>query len=230
MLKAIIFDFDGVIADSEPLHYKALLAVAQELGITFDYEEYGQTYIGYDDRDAFRIMLGISPGTRGTPAQESKITQLLSLKAAAFEAVVETGITPIPGILDIIRAASAEKMPIAIASGATRTDIDLVLRKLDLTHLFATIVSASDVEHSKPNPASYQRAVMKLAAKHLDLDITPQDCLAIEDTIAGITSAQKAGLMTLAVATTNPAEILKIANRVIAGPHEITLETLKQWY
>ncbi len=229
MLKAIVFDFDGVIADSEPLHYKALLAVAQELGITFDYEEYSETYLGYDDRDTFRLMLGITPGTRGTPDQEAKITQLTHLKATFFEAIVEGGIKPLPGILDLIQAASKE-MPIAIASGACRADIELVLRKLGLASLFSTIVSADDVENSKPHPASYERAVLKLAAKHPDLDITPQNCLAIEDTRAGLTSAKTAGLMTLAVTTTNTAENLKIATRIIAGPHEITLQTLKQWY
>jgi beta-phosphoglucomutase len=230
MLQAIIFDFDGVIADSEFIHYKAFLAIAQELGITFDYEEYLETYVGFSDRDAFRIMVGAVPGKPGTPAQEAKVKTLVELKAAAFEKIVAQGIQPVPGTIDLIHAANSEGLPIAIASGATRQDIQIVLQKLGIATLISIIVSADDVEQSKPHPASYTLAFQKLSQKHPAKNLTPENTLAIEDTHAGLTSAKKAGFMTLGVATTGPASLLGIANRVIPNPSHVTLDTLRQWY
>jgi beta-phosphoglucomutase len=229
MLKAIVFDFDGVIADSEPLHYRAFLKVAQEFGVTFTYDQYLRDFIGFDDRDAFRVMLGAKPGAIASPTIEEKVGRLTLLKAKAFELAVEEGIDTIPGTVDLIKQAGAQ-MPIAIASGATRADIDLILAKLGLAHLFSTIVSADDVERSKPDPASYRMAVELLTRKHPKADLAPEFCLAIEDTHAGLTSAKTAGLMTLGVATTGPAESLSVAHRVIAGPHETNLDQLRAWF
>src|SRR5262245_12048442 len=108
MLKAIVFDFDGVIVDSELLHYRAFLKVAATVGVRFSYDEYLEKYIGYDDRDAFRVMLGLPVGP-GSEANEKRVAALVEKKADAFEEVVHEGIEPIAGVVDFIRAAS--KLP-----------------------------------------------------------------------------------------------------------------------
>ena len=229
MLKAIVFDFDGVIVDSEPTHYRAFIRVAEKIGVKFTYDEYLETYIGYDDRDAFRVMLGLPAGKEGSATEHAKVGELVEAKADAFEAVVAEGVDTIPGMVDLIREAG-EKMPIAIASGATKRDIELILGGLKLRHLFKTIVTADDVERSKPDPASYALAAQKLAKIHADLALEPGHCLAIEDTAAGIESARGAGLMTLGITTTGTADKLHRAMRVEPDPASLNLAKLVKWY
>lgn len=227
MFKAVIFDFDGVIVDSEPLHYRAFLDVTRSFGKTFDYDEYLRTFIGYDDRDAFRVML-TGKAEPGDAALEQRITQLGRDKAVAFERAVAEGIEPTPGVVRFIDEAAAAG-PIAICSGATRFDIDLIVQRLRLQDRFQTIVSADDVERSKPHPASYALAVERLAAQHAQLDLRPGECLAIEDTAAGLRSARDAGLYTVGLASTGPRELLRDAHRVIDSFDQITIDVVRQW-
>jgi HAD superfamily hydrolase (TIGR01509 family) len=229
MLKAIVFDFDGIIVDSEPLHYRAFLRVGERLGVRFSYEEYLDTYIGYDDRDAFRVMLGLPAGAKSGGADEARIAALVEEKADAFEAIVGEGIAPIAGAPELIRGLSGV-VPIAIASGATARDIELILRRLDLHASFEAIVSADQVAKSKPDPASYALAVETLARRLPALRIEPGDCLAIEDTAAGVESARGAGLLTLGMTTTGTAEKLHRAHRVVAGFEGLTWEGLRAWF
>jgi len=228
-LKAVVFDFDGVIVDSEPLHYRSFLRIAEPLGKTFTWEEYLQTYIGFDDRDAFRVILGGKPGVPGTEAEEAQVIQMGLDKAKAFEAEVEAGIDPIPGVLELIDSI-ASRMPIAISSGATRFDIDLILGKLDLKDCFKIIVTADRVARSKPDPQSYALAVQELAQAHPQHGLEPSVCLAIEDTAAGIASAKGAGLMALGLAHGDSASLLHQANRVIDSFVGVNVDTLHEWF
>lgn len=121
-------------------------------------------------------------------------------------------------------------MPIAIASGATRLDIELMLEGLGLRERFELIVSANDVSVSKPHPQTYARAAEQLAAMHPGLGLRPGECLAIEDTAAGIESATGAGLLTLGLTTTGPAETLHRAMRVVPNLTGVTIDQLRRWY
>ncbi len=226
MLKAIVFDFDGIIVDSEPVHFQAFLMVAKGIGLTFDYEKYLADFIGFDDRDAFRVMLDMT-GFEGDKAP--RIAELCGQKEKAFDALVSAGVSVIPGAVELIDEASAA-MPVAIASGATRHDIDLMLEPLGRRDAFETIVSADDVARSKPDPQSYAEAVRRLAAEHPALGLQPGECLSIEDTAAGVASARDAGLMTLGVTTTGPASALREATRVIDTLEGVGVATLRRWY
>ncbi len=236
MLRAIVFDFDGVVVDSEPLHYQAFVLVGKGIGFEFTYEQYLATYIGFDDRDAFRVMLGAA----GREVTEAKIAELCTQKQRAFDAVAamgqgragepgenksgDGGTLAIPGALALIDECYAVDFPRAIASGATRQDIDLMLGLLDRRDRFEIIVTADDVAYSKPDPASYALAVDRL-------EIDPDHTLAIEDTVAGLISAREAGLRTLALATTTDADKLRgHADRVIDDLTGIDLEQLRMWY
>ena len=227
MFKAVIFDFDGVIVDSEPLHYRAFLDVARSFGKTFDYDEYLRTFIGYDDRDAFRVML-TGQAEPGDAALEQRIVQLGRDKAVAFERIVNEGIEPTPGVMRFIDEAAAAG-PIAICSGATRFDIELIVNRLGLSERFETIVSADDVERSKPHPASYALAVERLAQQHAALELKPGECLAIEDTAAGLRSARDAGLYTVGLASTGPRELLRDAHRVIDSFDDLSIKAARRW-
>ena len=234
MLKAIVFDFDGVIVDSEPLHFRAVARVAESLGITFDYDYYVEHLIGYDDRDVGRILLaradgaGQEAGPEAFEGDEVRVTEMKDRKAEVFEQIVREGVGPIDGALELIEEAS-QQMPIAIGSGATRADIDLILDTLDLRGRFDPIVTANDVRRSKPDPETYARAVTRLAESHPNLNLLPGDCLAIEDTAAGLESARGAGLRTLGLTTSGPADRLRGAHRVVDSLAGISLENLRQW-
>ncbi len=227
MLKAIVFDFDGVLCDSEPLHYRAFAQVMGDIGKTFTYDEYLQRYVGYDDRDALRVMFEESarPEARSAVA----IAQWIKKKGDAFEALVAQGAESFPGTVEFVRHV-AVAMPLAIASGATRRDIDLILAGMGLAELFSVIVTADDVKRSKPDPETYRVAVEKLAARHLALGLVPGDCLAIEDTAAGLESARAAGLKTLGLTTTSDAAALAIAQRTVATLENLTPADLQAWY
>ena len=107
MLKAIVFDFDGVIVDSEPLHYRSFLHVARGLGIEFSYDQYLNRYVGFDDRDGFQAMLADAAGSKqNVPVSHEQIVRLCQEKAVAFETVVAEGFETIPGILKLIEQAS----------------------------------------------------------------------------------------------------------------------------
>ncbi|HEX7008643.1 MAG TPA: HAD family phosphatase [Phycisphaeraceae bacterium] len=230
MLKAIVFDFDGVLVDSEPLHYRAFLEVGRgELGLSFDYEEYLDRLVGYDDRDAFRLLLTQAGQQHGQAELEARVAQLCQQKQQAFEQQVGLGVTAISGALELVDEAAAA-MPIAIASGATVRDIELVLGGLGRRDRFQVIVAADHVRRSKPDPESYALAVEQLAQRHKSLELSPADCLAIEDTAAGIASARGAGLMTLGLATTGPADRLHNAHRVIPSLQGVGLAQLREWF
>ena len=226
MIAAIVFDFDGVIADSEPLHYEAFVAVSRRFGLDFDYETYARRYIGFDDRDAFRAMLD-EVGASANDA--ASIASLTAQKAAAFEQCVQAGIRALPGAIELVHAASAA-MPVAIASGATRRDIDLILDKLGIADRFELIVSADDVARSKPDPETYRQAVRRLADRHTGHGIKATTCVAIEDTTAGLASARAAGLKTVGIDPTDSAGGLDGADHTLGSLRELTLEQLHRWW
>jgi len=229
MLKAIVFDFDGILVDSEPVHFEAFREVGRSLGYDFDYQHYLDQLIGFDDRDAFDYILRSGGAVSTKAPKQPNIATLCDQKQRAFERLVQRGIDPIPGAVELVDAA-ARRMPIAIASGATMTDITLMLDQLGRRGVFEIIVSADQVQRSKPDPESYAMAVDRLAQKHPELALGPANCLAIEDTPAGVASARDAGLMTLGVASTGPAEKLHEAMRVTDTLEGVGLHELREWF
>ena len=158
-LRAIVFDFDGVIANSEPLHFRGYRDVLADEGITLSEPDYYEQYLGFDDVGAFQAI-GERHGTAWTGAQ---ITDLVARKAVRLELLERDMSVLFPGAADAIRRASAA-MPIAIASGARGEEIRRVLIRENLTACFAAIVAAEDTAVSKPSPDPYLRALALLAA------------------------------------------------------------------
>ncbi len=225
MLQAIVFDFDGVIVDSEPIHFRAFAELGRSIGYELDYPRYLRDFVGFDDRDGFRTMLE----ELGKPADDDRVAELCRRKQQIMLRLFEQGVPMIPGVRELIDQAHGH-LPIAVASGATRMDIDTVLRGLGMTDRFEVIVTADDVARSKPDPQTYTLAVEQLAARHPDLGLRPGTCLAIEDTPFGIASARAAGLMTLGLATTGPADRLFDAHRVVDHLQAVDLDTLHHWF
>jgi HAD superfamily hydrolase (TIGR01509 family) len=183
--------------------------VLAPLGKTISWPEYVKTFIGFDDRDAFRHAVP----NLGTGELQTLITK----KASVFQKLTQSGgAAALPGSVALIKHLSG-KIPIAICSGALRADILPILGNLGIEKTFDTIVTADDTHISKPDPAPY-----KLAMQRLDV----KDGLAIEDTPAGIASAKGAGLKALAVTNSYPPESLTQADAIVASLEGLTLEQL----
>ena len=201
---AVIFDFDGVIVDTEPIHYQVFQQILEPLGMGYTWQEYTDTYMGFDDRDAFREAFRAA----GRSITQDRLQELINQKATQFEQVVARGVTPYPGVVEQIKELAAHGIPLAICSGALRSDIMPILEQLDIKHFFSHIVTADDVPQSKPHPASYLKAKDLLLTSFPE-KLNPSSLIyAIEDTPAGIQSAKGAGLNVVAVTNSYPAEKL----------------------
>ena len=223
MLRAIVFDFDGVIANSEPLHFRAYREVLAGHGVELTEADYFKRYLGFDDQGAFEAMSAHS----GLAWSAGQITGMIQDKAQRLEALERDGAILFPGAEAAIQAA-AGVMPIAIASGALGSEIRRVLDRAHLTRHFSAIVSAEDTAASKPAPDPYLRAVALLAAGHGPLE--PRDCAAVEDSRWGLESARAAGLRTVAVAHTYDASELKPADLVIPSMRAFDLEEIRRLF
>ena len=206
-LRAAVFDFDGVIVDSEPLHYRSLRDALRPEGVEISEAEYLQVYLAYDDREAIRLALE-HHGQSTDPARRERIE---ARKVETFARLIPE-IPVFDGVRDLVRALEAE-MPLAIASGARHDEVDAILRGVGLRDAFEAIVGAEDAERTKPDPAPYLEAARRLAARTPGL--APADCLAFEDSMPGIASALVAGMKVVGVAHSYPAEKLRAAHRVV---------------
>ena len=208
--RALIFDFDGVIADDEPLHLAAFQEALAAAGIALTRESYYARYLGFDDRDAVVEALREA----GRPAPPERVRALMAAKADAFLRLVRAGAPLFPGVPAFVREAAA-RVPLAVASGALRHEIELVLAQAGLADLFAAIVSAEDVRAGKPSPESFLCALDRLRGRLPDL--VPGECLVIEDSQPGVESARRAGMRCLAVTNSHPADALRGADLIVSS-------------
>jgi beta-phosphoglucomutase len=204
--ETVIFDFDGVIVDTEPLHYAAFQRTLEPLGLHFTWQEYVETYIGFDDRDAFKHAFC----SKGTTLVPDELQSLIGKKAAFFQEIIRSDVSAYPGVLNLVFYLHAHKIPLAICSGALRSDIDPILAMLGISDYFDVIVTADDVAVSKPDPECYRLAFQRLQEVHQS-HISKEATIAIEDTPAGISAAKAAGLMVCAVTNSYPADRLRQA-------------------
>jgi beta-phosphoglucomutase len=208
--EAVIFDFDGVIVDTEPLHYTAFQRLLEPLGLGFSWEQYLETYMGFDDRDAF--LEAFKKNRTGLSAAD--LQYYIDQKAGLFQEIIRDGIHAYPGVVDLIRSIRTSRTPLAISSGALRSDIAPILETLGIADCFDLIVTAEDVARSKPDPECYRLAHTRLNKIRL-LHLLPGQVLAIEDTPAGIAAAKDAGLRVIAVTNSYPATHLSQADHIV---------------
>ena len=222
MLRAIVFDFDGVIANSEPLHFRAFRDVLAEHSVDLTEVDYYTRYLGYDDLGAFRAIAR----DRGRAWSVPELSALVETKAARMEALERDASVLFPGAADAIRRA-AEAVPIAIASGALGAEIHRVLEGANLTRHFAAIVAAEDTPAGKPAPDPYRLAV-RLIAEAIGREVAATECVAIEDSRWGIESARTAGLRAVGVTSSYAASELPGADLFIGSLAELDVEALRR--
>ena len=214
-MQAIVFDFDGVLADSEPLHLATYQEVFGALGVTLTREDYYEHYLGYDDEGVFRRMAAI----QGWTLDEGRIAALIAEKSRIFDEAIATADVLYPGARACIERL-ATTFPLGIASGALKHEIRMILERAGLLHHFRFIVASGDTPNSKPSPDPYARA----AELH---QRPPAACVAIEDSRWGIESARAAGLRCVGITNTYPAHELTAADIVIDSLDEFTIELIE---
>jgi beta-phosphoglucomutase len=219
-MDAIIFDFDGVLVDSEPIHFACFAAVLAKRGIQLTREDYYAKYLGFDDHDCLHAVCarnGLNPG-------EADIAAMTAQKTLLVKQALGESTRAQPGAVELISAAAAAGVPLAICSGALREEIELASKSIGILQYFSSIVSAKDVAHGKPDPRGYKMAIRQLAATR---PLQPDKCVAIEDAPAGIEAALAAGMKVLAVTTSYPPESLTGAHKVVASLVDVNISVLE---
>lgn len=212
MLKAVIFDFNGVIVDDEPLHLELFRRVLGEEGIGLTDEDYHAKYLGYDDRGCFTAALA-DAGRVELAADAAFIAELIGRKAAYYREAIEQSFLLFPGAVELVKKLAA-KYPMAIASGALRGEIEIVLNRGGIRECFKEIIASEDVAACKPDPEGYVRALAALNTNIVGR-IQPDECLVIEDSIAGVEAAKLAGMRCLAVTNSYKADELANADWIV---------------
>jgi beta-phosphoglucomutase len=193
MLRAVLFDFDGTIAQSEPLHYAAFAEVLARRGIPLPDTVYYERYVALTDRECLGRMLE----DFGRPDLRDDVAGLLREKSDAMAVRIARGVPLCPGVEGFVDAA-VERAALAIVSGALRNEIATVLARSGLERFFSVIVSAEDVRAGKPEPEGYRLAIERLRRRGLS-DLDAGECLAVEDAPKGIAAARAAGVRVLAL-------------------------------
>ena len=218
-MRAAIFDFDGVIANSEPLHFSALRDALLADGIRITEEEYYRLYLAYDDRGAIRLALE----HHTSPRDADRVEVIARRKAQIFEERLPS-IPFFAGVPELVRSL-AEEMPLAIASGARRREIEEMLTAGALRDSFRAIVGAEDVARGKPDPEPYLTAAARLLP--VAPRLRPEECVAFEDSMPGIAAARAAGMKVVAVTNSYPAAKLGAAHLVVESLLDLDRSALR---
>ena len=222
--EAVVFDFDGVIADTERLHCDMFLKVLEPHRISFTWEEYIDRYMGCDDRDAFRKAFRLAGREE---LDDRQLKKLVDTKSRQFLEAIRDGVRTYPGVIQLIKTLHASNIPLAICSGALRSDLDPILSRLGIACYFTLIVSADDVRKGKPDPEGYMRAFRELTLTRRAKISAAGACLAVEDTPDGIKAAKRAGLSVLAVTNSHPAAELSWADHVADSLEDVRFEEVR---
>lgn len=221
-MDAILFDFDGVIVDSEPIHLAAFQQVLGQQGLTLSREDYYSRYLGYDDRDCF----GAVGRDKGKPFAAKQIAEMTAAKTQIVQDALAESIQAMPGAVELISAAAEASVPLAICSGALRGEIVQAARTVGVLGMFPTIIAAEDVQRGKPDPQGYRLAAEALSAD-LARPVRHERCVVVEDSPAGIEAGKALGMKVLAVTNSYEAQVLAAADRVVDSLAEVTLESLE---
>jgi beta-phosphoglucomutase len=216
--RAVLFDFDGVIVNSEPLHFFAFQEVLKGEQIELSEEEYYSELLGLDDRGGFRHMFE----KHGRPLDPKTFLRVMTRKKEMMMRQIQSRkYAALPHVEEFVRALW-RNYPLAICSGALRDEIEAMLEGVALRDCYSVIVSAEDVEKGKPDPEGYLLTT-KLISEKIRKRLEPSDCLVIEDAPSVVETVRQAGFPVLGLTTSHSAEKMNGANWVSASldPEEI---------
>lgn len=223
-LQAVFFDCNGVIIDDEPIHMRLFQEVLGQQGITLTNEEYYETYIGMDDKGAFQHSLKES----GRPVTPEIIVEMVAQKAARYQKVIAKEMILFPGAVALVKSLAQENIPLGLVSGALRNEIELILKSAGIRDVFKILVASEDFTHGKPNPEPYVMGFERMGKALNNFSLNPSQCVAIEDTEAGVNSARSAGMRVLAVTTSGAEEKVRAAEHIVTSLEIITPDDIRK--
>ena len=223
MLKAVIFDFDGVITDSEVLHLRAFNRSLAPYGVEITVKDYYQDYLGFSDFDCYKALIE----QRLLEVDEAEIGDIIEAKSKIFEELTKTEGRTIEGVHDFLKMLEQNHVPMAICSGSLMAEIELMLEEAGLRDFFEAIVSAEQVKKGKPHPEGFLLSLEKLNRGRKS-PIGAGQCIAIEDSRWGLEAAKAAGMHTIAVTNSYDAEQLSMAEKIVARLSDLSMEDLQQ--
>jgi beta-phosphoglucomutase len=222
MIRAIVFDLDGTLADTESLHFEAFRTTLAPHEIQLDRDEYFGRLIGFSDQDLFTTLLA----ERARTPDDALVARLMAAKAALYQASIADHDVLYPGAAEFVRRC-AERFPLIIVTGTLKTEAELILRHGQIREFFLDIIAAEDVAHGKPEPDGFLAALGRLGfLLRPRPSIVAAECLAIEDTAAGVAAARRAAMKVLAVGQTAPAVELVGAHLFRPSLRETDLDEL----
>ena len=223
MLKAVIFDFDGVITDSEILHLRAFNQSLAQYGIEITKNDYYTMYLGFNDTDCYKLL--IEKGL--LKMDEQQINTLMIQKKKLFEQLAKAEGKMIEGVRDFLNMLEQNNIPMAICSGSLLTEVEMVLEDARLRHLFEAIVSGEQVKKGKPDPEGFLLSLQRLN-ENRENPIMANQCIVIEDSHWGLEAAKAAGMHTIAVTNSYDAEQLSMADKIVERLNELSIDDLQQ--
>jgi len=224
MFRAVIFDFDGVIVDSEPLHLKAFNTVLAQFGIKISNGSYYNDYLGFTDFECFSRVAE----KNNLRFDQAGLNDLINRKCEVFADLARTGggiIKAVPQFLEMLSKSNIRR---AICSGALLCDIELMLDGSGLQPFFEVVVTAEDVTKGKPDPEGFLLALQRLNESSGKESLTANNCVVIEDSHWGLEAAGAAGMHTVAVTSSYAADELSMAEKVVAGLDELSINDLQR--
>ncbi|MGL5197265.1 MAG: HAD family hydrolase [Chroococcales cyanobacterium] len=228
-LKAILFDFNGVIINDESIHEALINELLLAENLHPKKGEFWQICLGRSDRACIAELFAL----RGRFLTEEALSALIARKAIAYQERLAT-LNKLPifmGVDDLIYKLRGAQLKLAVVSGALRSEVELVLNRANMAQYFSVIVAGDDITASKPEPDGYLLAVERLNQQYPELNLTPRDCLAIEDTPAGIQAAQRAGIQVVGIANTYPFHMLqRQADWTVDYLRDVELDRLKEFF
>jgi beta-phosphoglucomutase len=223
MLRAVIFDFDGVITDSEILHFRSLNKVLARFGFRMTKEDYYQNYLGFSDLDFFKEL----KRKAGLKLNSRQTRQALEEKKQLYEKLAVTEGKIIEGVRGFLEMLSQNNILMAICSGALLPEINLILEGAKLNPFFEVIVSAEQIKKGKPAPDGLLLTLQKLNEKN-ENPIKAGQCIVIEDSRWGLEAARAAGMHPVAVTNSYGPEQLTLAEKVVDHLGELSMNDLQQ--
>jgi len=209
-IRAIAFDLDGTLSDTEALHFAAFAEVIRPAGIEIPREEYYSRLIGLNDRDCFATLLH----EHGQRADEARLAELTERKAVVYGAMIANRDVLYPGAEGFVRRC-AERFPLIVVTGTLHAEAEVILQRAGLRGLFVDIIAAEDTERGKPEPDGFLTALGRLGfILRPHPSIVAAECLVVEDTAAGVEAARRAGMKVLALCQTASASDLRAADLI----------------
>ena len=211
--KAVIWDMDGVIADTAPYHLSAWQEVFRKRGVKFTEEDFKRNFGRRNDT--------IIRDTLGEQIAQGEIDAIAREKEETFRSLAGQKIKPFPGAVALLQSLRKHKFKMAIASSTPMENIQLITRSLGIDNCFQSIVTGQDVTEGKPSPQSFLLAAQRLG-------VEPRNCIVIEDAVAGVAAAKRAGMRCLAITNTHPRQSLKQADLIVDTLEAVTVNDLEK--